>query len=183
MELKVLIYIIIAIIYLVSRALKKAQKETPKDIGQHTPEREVVYETSKPAGQPKQMSFEELLKEITEAKSHKMASERREEVRPFSDYRQEVEKEEQKSLETVNQTYAERNRYYREYEEGKSQAFERKSLEETMTLADTKVQFGKFKVFQKDDRQNMLDKYLAEFQDPEGFKKAVVMSEILNRKF
>jgi glutamate synthase domain-containing protein 2 len=183
MELKVLIYIIIAIIYLVSRALKKAQKETPKDIGQHTPDREVVYETSKPAGQPKQMTFEELLKEITEAKSQKTVAEPKQEARPFTNYRDEVEKEEEKSLETVNQTYAERNRYYREYEEGKRQAFERKSLEETMTLADTKIQFGKFKVFEKDDRQNMLDKYLAEFQDPEGFKKAVVMSEILNRKF
>jgi len=32
-------------------------------------------------------------------------------------------------------------------------------------------------------QRNLLEDYVRNFQDPEGLKKAVVMSEILNRKF
>ena len=183
MEIKVLVYVVIAIIYLVSRALKKAQKEVPKDISAPNPAAEEIYDRKRPTSQPKQMSFEELLKEITEAKEQKAIVEKRPETKPYVDYDDEVEAKEDKSLERANQTFPERNRYYREYDEGKRQAFERKSLEETMSLSDTTIQFGKFKAFEDDQRENLLAKYLADFRDPEGFKKAVVMSEILNRKF
>jgi hypothetical protein len=43
--------------------------------------------------------------------------------------------------------------------------------------------FGKFKEFEQEKKRNLLEEYITDFKDPEGFKKAVVMSEILKRKF
>ena len=52
-----------------------------------------------------------------------------------------------------------------------------------MKIQDTVVSFGKFKEFEKRAETNLAAEYLKEFHDPEGLKKAVVMSEILKRKF
>jgi hypothetical protein len=62
-------------------------------------------------------------------------------------------------------------------------AFERPSLEETMKVEDTVVTFGKFKEFEAQKERNLAAEYLQDFGDPEGIRKAVVMSEILKRKF
>ncbi len=69
------------------------------------------------------------------------------------------------------------------YEQAKKQAFNRPSLEETMKVEDTVVSFGRFKAFEQEKKRDLLGEYLAELRDPEGFKKAVVMNEILQRKF
>ena len=69
------------------------------------------------------------------------------------------------------------------YEEGKKQAFLRPSLEETMKLEDTIVKFEKFKVFEEEEKQNVLAEYVRDLEDPEGFKKAFVLSEVLQRRF
>jgi hypothetical protein len=45
------------------------------------------------------------------------------------------------------------------------------------------VKFGKFKEFEHGKKKNLLDEYVRDFKDPSGLKKAVVMSEILKRKF
>jgi hypothetical protein len=182
MDLQFLIYVIIAIIYVVSRAMKKADNQ-PKDVSAPNPERQVRYEKTPPAEKPKQLTFEELLKEITEAKQPRKPV--YEPVQPkaeYVDYDDQIGKEEQ-DLEDVNYDYRKKDKLYDVYEEAKRQAFERPSLEETMNIKDTKVQFGKFKAFEQVQQRNLLEEYTRDFQDPEGFKKAVVMSEILTRKF
>jgi len=177
-------YIFLAVVYLVTRALKKAGE--PREVGTPPPGRARSEERT--TGQPqRQMTFEELLREITEAKQPKQQStppRRYEEVEPqqtYVDYDDQIGEEEQ-SLEEVD--YSPEQRVYREYEEGKRIAFQRPSLEETMALeAKTRqVEYGKFKEFEVEEERPVLERYL-DIDDPEGWKKAVVMSEILNRRF
>jgi len=69
------------------------------------------------------------------------------------------------------------------YEKAKQEAFNRASLEETMKIEDTVVRFGQFKGYQQDKEVNVLAEYVKDLQDPAGFKKAFILSEVLNRKF
>jgi hypothetical protein len=169
------LYVIIGLIYLVSRAMKKKanQSQGPVDTKEERPFSTTRHEGNK----PKQLSFEELLKEITESKQQQQPREE-----PVVDYDDNLE-EEEKDLEDVEYDYRKQNKTYEIYEEAKQQAFHRPSLEETMKIQDTVVSFGKFKEFERRAETNLAAEYLKEFHDPEGLKKAVVMSEILKRKF
>lgn len=186
MDLQFWIYVIVAIIYLVSRAMKKGQTP-PADLPDPRQERKARQDGKPPVEKPKQLTFEELLREITEAKqqqqkpAYQPVETKREEVVNYDD----LIGEEEDDLETVDaeEDYRKKDRIYADYEEAKRQAFLRPSLEETLSIRDTNVEFGKFKVFEETQRRNLLEEYTREFQDPEGFKKAVVMSEILKRKF
>jgi hypothetical protein len=179
------IYVIIAVIYGITRLLKKPDNQ-PKDVADHRPDRPVQYDPTPPSGsKPKPLTFEDLLREITEAKQPQQpAYETRREEPRYVDYDDDV-KEEEQDLEEVsnNKRYKQEERANSAYEEAKRQAFNRPSLEETLKVSDTNVQFGKFKAFEQQQKTNALEQYLADFQDPEGLKKAVVMSEILKRKF
>lgn len=163
------LYVIIGIIYGVSRLLKKG-----KPAAQPTRQPQVRREQqSVPVGKPeKALTFEELLREITESKVKPQAE-------PVVDYDDEAE-EEEKDLEDVDYNYRKDSEVY---EDAKKQAFFRPSLEETMNVTDTVVSFGKFKEFERAKERNLAEEYLKDFTDPEGFRKAVVMSEILKRKF
>ena len=169
------LYVIIGVIYLVSRARKKKadQSPGPVDASEEKPFSSTRHEGKK----PKQLSFEELLKEITESKQQRQPMEE-----PVVDYDENLE-EEEKDLEDVEYDYRKQNKTYEVYEEAKKQAFFRPSLEETMKLQDTVVNFGKFKEFEKRAENNLAAEYLKEFHDTDSLKKAVVMSEILKRKF
>jgi hypothetical protein len=129
---------------------------------------------------PKQLTFEELLQEIT--------GEKQREPQPVSsqpdyvDYDDDL-KEEEQDLEEIKPDYRTKSNVYQDYEQAKSDAFNRPSLEETMKVEDTVVKFSKFKVFEEEKGRNLLDEYTRDLQDPEGFKKAVVLSEILNIRF
>jgi hypothetical protein len=179
------IYVIIAIIYGISRALKKPENQ-PKDVADPRPDRPVNYDQTPPPGQrPKAMTFEELLKEITEAKQPPQPTYETKRHQPeYVDYDDDI-KEEAEDLEEVSyeKRYREEERANAVYEEAKRQAFNRPSLEETLKVSDTNVQFGKFKVFEEQQSRNVLEDYTKDLQDPSGLKKAVILTEILNRKF
>lgn len=187
MDLQFWIYLIIAIIYIISRALKK-QENPPKEIQSPRPERQVRYDQTPPVEKPKQLTFEELLKEITEAKKPQRTEYKEstyQTTQPkteYVDYDDDL-KEEEQDLEDVNYDYRKKDKLYDTYEDAKRQAFERPSLEETMKVTDTQMEYGKFKVFEQEVRRNVLNEYLKVLKDPEGLKKAVVLSEILKRKF
>lgn len=168
------LYVIIGVVYLLSR-LRKKSKEQPE--GRPNAEREVQTGGTIPPGRtvpPKTLSFEDLLREITEAKMPKQE--------PVVDYDDALE-EEEKDLEDVNYDYKKQNTVYNTYEEAKKQAFFRPSLEETMKVGDTVVNFEKFKEFERGDVRDVAAEYLRDFKDLDAIKKAVVMSEILKRKF
>jgi hypothetical protein len=169
------LYVIIGVIYLVSRARKKKADQSPGPVDAN--EQKPFSSTRQEGNKPKQLSFEDLLKEITESKQQRQPMEE-----PVVDYDENLE-EEEKDLEDVEYDYRKQNKTYEVYEEAKKQAFYRPSLEETMKLQDTVVNFDKFKEFEKRAETNLAAEYLKEFHDPDGLKKAVVMSEILKRKF
>lgn len=168
------LYVIIGAVYLISRMRKKSggQVEVPPEVDQQRrPGRTSPAVASSP---PKTLTFEDLLREITESKQPKQE--------PVVDYDDEIA-EEAKDLEEVEYDYRKDNKVYEAYEEAKKQAFFRPSLEETMKVENTVMSFGKFKEFERPAETNLAAEYLKDFSDPAGFKKAVVLSEILKRKF
>lgn len=127
----------------------------------------------------KQVTFEELLREITRAKQESRQPQPTEV--PVVDYDEEIEDEYQPLEET--ELKRERPLYYEDYEKAKSMAFQRPSLEETTRLEDVKVTFNRFAEFEQQQTRNLLENYTRDLQNLEGLKKAVVLSEILNRKY
>jgi hypothetical protein len=183
MELKFWIYLIIGVIYLLTR-LKKKPEQQPGQPPKYEPEKPVQqYELPpvKPSANTssKQLTFEELLKEITESKPSTPSPKPYQEVVDYDD----AIGEEERDLEEVDYDYKKKDNIYQVYEDAKTQAFARPSLEETMKVGDTDMKFGKFKMFEQETKRDLMAEYLADFKDPAGFKKAVVMSEILQRKF
>lgn len=180
MDEKILIYIIIGIIYFLFNRLKKKGPE----------EQEVDGPGEQPSdsNRPRPVSFEELLREITEGKQPKPEQpvfESKRQYRPepepqpaYVDYDDDIE-EEEKSLEKVTFDQERTNEIY---ENAKKMAFNRPSLEESLKLADVNTSFGKFKEFEVKTERNLLLEYTKDLRDPKGFKKAFILSEVLNRK-
>jgi hypothetical protein len=183
-DLQFWLYVIVGVIYLISRLRKKPQG--PTDFPEYGPENPVPQrEKNQPGraeeGAPKQLTFEELLKEITEGKTPPKTPPTRLPEPVYETY-EDDEVEEEQDLEVERGKYRDES-LITTYEEAKRQAFVRPSLEETMKLQDTEVKFGRFREFEKEDRRDVLAGFLSELKDPEGLKKAIVMSEILKRKF
>ncbi len=180
------LYVIIGLIYFISRMRKKPQgTDVPSDQPELPPEQQ-------PRKTERQPTFEELLREIMEGKSEpeqKPEVERKSEPihqRPvYKNYDEEVEDEvnSRETLEDVNYDYQSRDSIYSDYEGAKREAFLRPSLEETMSLDETDMSYGKFKAFEIKQNRTVVGDYIADLKDPESLKKAFVMSEILKRKF
>ncbi len=181
------LYIIIAVIYVISRALKKGKEQAPQ--GQPG---ETDVETPSNEGEiPKQLTFEELLREITESRQPKPKAQPVlrpvQKVTPkpepsFVDYDDDLN-EEAEELEDVNYEYEKQDRTFDIYEKAKKEAFLRPSLEETLYKEKKEIDYSRFKEFSITRRNTLLDEYVKELRTPSGFKKAVVLSEILNRRF
>ena len=191
MDAQFWIYIVIGIIYLVSTLLKKKDQPAPEVPESERTERRRPVTSQAPSTEgPRQLTFEELLREITEGKQ---AQKRQPEAQTVPKYEPETvpeyepyEKdpgEEARSLEDVDFNEADSAKRWKPYEEIPAHSFERKSLEETLYLEKSEIKFGKFEAFEKKDRRRLLDDYIRIIRDPQSLKQAVVMSEILKRKF
>lgn len=188
-DIKFWVWLLILVGYYVIRARTKAKKEAAeRQANQPVPEK---TEGGNPAGRP--LTFEDLLREIQSGKpatrpepSLPTPTPTYNKPEPSSwevDYEDEPV-EEIKDLETIEPRKREPVREtYDAYERAKLEAFNRPSLEETMKLADTDVKFAHFKSYDMPTQRNVLADYLSELRDPEGFRKAFIMSEILKRKF
>lgn len=177
------IYVIIGVIYIISRLLKKPE-QAGEESGEapHPPQRRPRQSTQSPGGSPKPLTFEELLREITEGKqAEKVPEQRRQE--PEYETLETVAAEEAKSLEEVGFDEAENARIFKAYEDAKRQAFERRSLEETLKLEDTAVDFQRFDVFDDRKKKSLRDDYIQLLRNPRSVRQAVIMSEILKTKF
>jgi hypothetical protein len=184
------LYVIIGIIYLISRMRKKSQAEESDAPSQEQERRsrraeETRHSESRPV--ERQLTFEDLLREITEGKvaTPKTRTPEPEIERPsyYRNYDEEIEDEVKEVVEDVNYDYRTKDSLYSQYEQAKNEAFTRPSLGETMNVSDTDMRFGKFKEFEIKNQRNLANEYLADLRDPEGLKKAFVLSEILKRKF
>lgn len=183
MDAQFWIYIVIGVIYFLSRLLKKPEQAPGEAPGDELPGRNRPVRPEQTAEKPRQMTFEELLREITEGKQAEkpVVPERRPEPR-YESFDNELG-EEARSLERVDFDETEDARIFQKYEEAQSLANQRRSLEETMHLEDTNVDFKRFEAFEKKRRRNVLQDYVKIIRDPASLKHAVVMSEILKRKF
>ena len=171
-ELKIIIWIILGIIYLVSRARKKQVPEPP-------PKPAEDYSDNKP------VTFEELLKEIQSAKAPKPQPQSvLEPAKEFQvvDYDDDLKDEEQ-PLEKTDYTYQNQDTIYETYEKAKQEAFFWPSMEETLKLENTIVRFGQFKGYEQQLRPSLAREYGKDLQDRANFRKAFILSEILNRRF
>lgn len=166
-EMKIIIWIIIGIIYLISRSRKKQQPPV------QAPEEYEPESTAKP------VSFEELLKEIQGAKTLKPQPKP---VQQYTDYDENLE-EEEKDLEKTDYSYRDQDQIYETYEKAKKEAFHRPSMEETLKLENTVVKFGQFKGYEQDTQPALAAEFARDLRDPANFRKAFILSEILNRKF
>jgi hypothetical protein len=176
------LYVIIGIIFLVGRLMKKPQApegQDPNFDGKQSNQNDDKSARRVDTGE-RQLTFEELLREITESKAEKKPQAV---PKPTTINYDEDLSDESDDLEEVTNPYQKHNKVYAEYEEAKREAFVRPSLEDTMKLSDTDLKFGRFKGFEREVEVNLLNQYLKEFKDPQGLKKAIVMSEILQRKF
>ena len=182
MDTQFWIYIIIGVIYFLSKLLKKREQapgEAP-DTKQPSGRRQARMEET--TEKPRQMTFEELLREITEGKQAPTPEPQRSEEPRYESFDNDLG-EEARSLERVDFDEAENARIFQKYEEAKDLANQRRSLEETLRLEDTLVDFKRFEAFEKKVKRNVLQDYVKIIRDPERLKQAVVMSEILKRKF
>jgi len=187
MDFQFWIWVIIVVATLLSRAMRKPKTPSLPD-QPHTDSGSDTGHTP--------MTFEELLREIQSSKTPASSADKQERskqiesARPIQqakpiqksyevDYDEELEEEEQ-DLETGP---SRDNRSYELYEKAKSEAFNRKSLEETVKLEDTVIKFDHFREYDEPSKKSLASDILKDFKDPEGFKKAFIMSEILKRKF
>lgn len=183
MDAQFWIYIIIGVIYFLSKLFKKPEQPPVESPGKRPEGRARTPQTVQTeTDRPKQLTFEELLREITEGKQPQKPVIQPAPQRKYESFDDNLEDEGQ-SLEEVS--YDERNdtEVFKAYEKAKSQVFERSSLEETLLLKNTGMDFEKFKAFHTEEKKKVSDDYMRIFRNPEGLKQAVVMSEILKRKF
>ena len=176
MDVQFWIYIIIGVIYFLTRLLKKPE-QPPEEAQDNRPKQRPPSQTT--TEWPKQLTFEELLREITEAKQPPKPVMQPVPQRRFETFDDDLQ-DEARSLEDISTNDDE---VFKKYEEAKSQVFQRSSLEDTLRLQDTVMDFGKFKEFEVKKTHNLSDDYLRIFRNPAGLRQAVVMSEILKRKF
>ena len=175
-DIKIIVWSIIGLIYLFARNKKKEAPPARRSRPASQPE-EVQEEPSRPA--PK--SFEELLREIEGMKQPAPPPPPRRPEPVVVDYDEDIPDTKVDYDDRLPDFRKEET--YQTYEKAKAEAFVRPSLEETVKLEDTIVRFKQFKGYEKDERKNVLHDYLLELKDPQGFKKAFVMSEILKPKF
>ncbi len=173
-EVKIIFWIIIGLVYLFSRR-KKSQAPLPP--AKKSGEQEAEYDAPAPA------TFEELLREIQGMKKPEPVAPAKPSVRPEYEIEPYYAVPERKQIEDVNYDYRNQDKIYEVYENATRQAFARPSLEETMKLEDTIVRFKQFKGYENEVKPSVLSEYIKELKDPKGFRKAFIMSEILNRRF
>jgi hypothetical protein len=170
------IWLIVIVITLIARARKKPKPVEPDSSEMPSRQRPVEEEGSKP------MTFEELLREIQGAKTVRPEPVATTSTVEVEDYEDEA-KTEEKRLEQIHDTHTERQKTYDIYEKAKQEAFFRPSLEESLKLEDTIIRFGQFKGYQQGESRNLAAEFAKEIKTPGGFRKAFIMSEILQRRF
>jgi len=179
MDIQFWVWLIVIVITLIVRANKK--KPQPFDSANDQQPNSAENDTPP-------ITFEDLLREIQSAKSPKskpvpaVQPPKQKEPKQYElvDYDDDLE-DEGKSLEKAP-AYSE-DKIYETYESAKKAAFARPSLEESMNVSDTKVTFGQFKEFSKSQGKSKASEYAQELRNPKSIKRAIILSEILKKRF
>ena len=169
-ELKIIIWIVLGIIYLVSRARKKQVPDSTQKPAEEYPEE-------------KPLTFDELLKEIQATKAPKQQQSVPEAVAEYEDVDYDDNLKEEEPLEKTDYSYRNQDSIYETYEKAKEEAFHRPSMEETLKLENTIVRFGQFKGYEQQTKPSLAVEFGRELRDTGNFRKAFILSEILNKRF
>lgn len=166
MDVELILYIIFIVIAILSRVLK-AKKEsnspTTSDPGESmdTPRKKTE----------KTLTFEELLREFTgEDTSH------RQEPEPQPQYTREEEGysyEEEYADDEIRETYS----------RSVNEAKKLKTIDELVSLDEPLERMEHFKQYEAEEENTVASEVLEMLQDEEGARKAIILSEIINRKY
>jgi len=167
-DIQLVLYIIFVIIAILARAFKsnknKQAPPPPPSNREESPNRK------------KPMSFEDLLKEFEESSSsgQKKVKQEPEPVSTYESYEYESEIPDDDEVRSV-------------YEDSLKRAKEFKTIDELVDLEDDR-HIGNFKHFggyseEEVEGHEESNEYLQLLQDAEGAKKAIILSEIINRKY
>lgn len=178
MDYQFWIWLIVIVITLIARANKKK----PQPLEPEHPD------SQSPAEKP--ISFEDLLREIQAAKSPNpkptptvtpVPVPQATQYDKVEDYDDDL-KDEAEVLEKTD--YRNEDEIYETYERAKREAFNKQSLEESMHVEDTKVSFEQFGKYKKRIKAAKVgSEFVMDLKNPSSFKKAFILSEVLNRRF
>jgi len=154
-DIQIILYIIFAVIAILARAFKSDKKKPPKPTQQPA--------DSEQREQPQ--SFEDLLKEFTgETKQTKQP--------------------EPQSYESLEEYSFDDDELRRTYESSVKEAKELKTIDELVDLDDDR-HTGSFQHFRgyEEPEEDVTNELVETLQDAEGARKAIILSEIMNRKY
>jgi len=177
MDFQFWIWLVVIVITLIARANKKkpGQSLPPENL----PDPSRKSQQSQPQ---KSLTFEELLREIQGEKvlSKPASSQPKEKEYDYVDYDDDIP-EEINDLEDVDFDITKDSRAFETYEAAKKEAFVRSTIEESVDVGRI-VRSEHFKEYDLKKRSTTFN-FIKELKDPKGFKKAFIMSEILNTKY
>lgn len=189
MSIEVWIWLIIIVISLIARAGRKKK-------GAATREAANVPDAHDPDAKP--LTFEDLLREIQQSKkkpepkptiskprplieSRKPFVQETKQKQDYIDYDDDI-KEEEQTFKDTSLDYQNQGKTYETYEKAKQEAFLRPTLEETSRVEDTDIRWRRFDEF-AEHKEKVNFKFINQLRDPDGFKKAFILSEVLKRKY
>lgn len=167
MDTELIIYLIFIAFAILSRFLKKKKEDNAP------PQADSMDETSQRPSQ-KQMTFEELLREFTGEQQPQPQPQPKAPAREtiYESYEDEPSWDSRVSDDEAKETYS---RSVRE-------AKKLKTLDELVDL-DQPISSGHFKGYEIEEEENIADDILHTLQDADGARKAIILSEIINRKY
>lgn len=182
MDFQFWIWLIVVVITLIARARKKNQEQPPAADDVPDPARK-----PRPTSQPKAISFEDLLREIQGEKAMSKAPEPKpqapvKEEYEFVDYDDNIP-DEIEDQEVVDYEVDQDNKAFETYEAAKRMAYESPVKIAPGPKVSEIARSEHFKGYSLNKRKKPSFNFLTELKDPQGFKKAFIMSEILNKKY
>lgn len=167
---EVLIYIIFGVIYLLSRALKKKKKPSaPRP--QMESDDEVVTQDAP-------VTFEDLLKELTGAQTPKPKTQ----PKPQQRYDR-SDPAEYEDLREQRRPVADDSRSREVYESARRSAKDIKTIDELVDLEKGIEPSGRFEEFKIEKQFTKGDEIRGMLQNKQDAQKAIILAEILNRKY
>jgi hypothetical protein len=161
------------------------KKKTPNPDSEYKP---FDSEGNKKSSTSKPVTFEDLLREIQQSKVSqpevKQTPKKEKyvyETPKYVDYDDNLQDEE-RSLENVN--YKSDDEIYNTYEQAKKEAFNRPSYEDSeVDFKDSVLRFSHFKEYDTLSVPSEAQNIARELKNPDNIKRAIVLSEILNRRY
>ena len=165
-NLETYLYVIVAVIYIIVRIIKARSKQNQPKRPIVKPQQQMQPQPAKKTSGPKKaFSFEDILKEFEKNLTGEEVVQ--EKALPVKEI-----KHEKPAPVAVNKTKEKTNKY---------QKYKHKTYKDGKEIIRKKMVFERSEAFKI--KESIASEYVRMLQDPEGFKNAVVLSEIINRKY